>query len=108
MADVRGLLTTAQQLPEASKAALPVDNLSGRAHQEILGHDIDRSSCPEEIFKVFRRWRSFTAITTALLLLLRARGRKIDGMFVVATGAIRSNAPVGPIFRGREGEGTEG
>ena len=37
VADARGLLATSQQLSEASKAALLVDNLSGRARQEILG-----------------------------------------------------------------------
>ena len=52
VADARRLLATSQQLPEASKAALLVDNLSGRARQEILGRGNDTSSCPEAIFKV--------------------------------------------------------
>ncbi|KAK2139507.1 hypothetical protein NP493_6369g00000, partial [Ridgeia piscesae] len=52
VADARGLLATSQQLPETSKAALLVDNLSGRARQEILGRGIETSSCPEVIFKV--------------------------------------------------------
>ena len=52
VADARGLLATSQQLPETSKAVLLVDNLSGRACQEILGCCINTSSCPEAIFKV--------------------------------------------------------
>jgi hypothetical protein len=35
VADARGLLATSQQLPETSKAALLVDNLSGRSNAPV-------------------------------------------------------------------------
>ena len=50
--NIRDTLATAHQLPQTSKAALLIENLSGRARQEILGHGAATSSNTDVIFQV--------------------------------------------------------
>ena len=52
MADARGLLATVQTIPHESKAALLIDNLGGRARQEIVGRGTDTSNSPDAIFQI--------------------------------------------------------
>ena len=52
VADARGLLATVHTIPQASKAALLIDNLGGRARQEIVGRGTDTSNRPDAIFQI--------------------------------------------------------
>ena len=52
VADARGLLATVHTIPQESKAALLIDNLGGRARQEIVGRGTETSNSPDAIFKI--------------------------------------------------------
>ena len=52
VADARGLLATVHTIPQESKAALLIDNLGGRARQEIVGRGTETSNSPDAIFQI--------------------------------------------------------
>ena len=52
VADARGLLATVHTIPQESKAALLIDNLGGRARQEIVGRGTETSKSPDTIFQI--------------------------------------------------------
>ena len=52
VADARGFLATVHTIPQESKAALLIDNLGGRARQEIVGRGTETSKRPDTIFQI--------------------------------------------------------
>ena len=50
--NARCSLTSVQNIPQASKAALLIDNLGGCACQEIVGRGTDTSDSPDAFFQI--------------------------------------------------------
>ncbi len=85
--NARCSLTSVQNIPQASKAALLIDNLGGCACQEIVGRGMDTSNSPVTRVSL-RRWRSVTATPTVLLLISTTRRRNSSDMFTLIARAV--------------------